>query len=61
VPFDDPGQLAKQLIDVLREPDQFAALRRAARSTVIERFNLSDCLKRQMALIDVVASGVIAA
>jgi len=61
VPFDDPVQLAKQLIDVLREPDQFAALRHAARSTVIERFDLSDCLKRQMALVDAVARGVIAA
>jgi len=61
VPFEDREELARQLIEVLRKPDKYSALRNAARATVIKRFELSECLKRQIALLDALANGVIAA
>jgi len=61
VTFSDSQQLAKQLIDVLNKPEQFNQLRKAARETIIQHFELASCLKHQLALVDAVASGVIAA
>jgi len=61
VPFNDPDQLATQIIKVLSMPKKFSPLRKAARQTVIKHFELSDCLKQQIALIDAVADGSIAA
>jgi len=60
VPFNNTDQLAKQLIEVLSKPENYAPLRKEARRTVTDHFELSDCLRRQIALIDAVASGVIA-
>jgi glycosyltransferase involved in cell wall biosynthesis len=61
VPFADAEQLANQLIEVLSHPDHYTALRQAARATVQQRFELQSCLGRQLALLDAVASGAIAA
>ena len=61
VPFSNSEALAQQLINVLSQPHHFSHLREAARRTVIERYELQGCLNRQIALIDAIASGAIAA
>ena len=61
VPFADAEQLAQQLIAALIQPEQFKPLRQAARTTVVDRYELQSCIRRQLALIDAVASGAIAA
>jgi glycosyltransferase involved in cell wall biosynthesis len=60
VPFSNSAALAQQLVEVLSKPNQYNHLREAARQTVVNRYELQACLKRQIALIDAVASGAIA-
>lgn len=43
--------LADKVAQILRAPDEFSPLRRAARRTVETRYALADCLPRQVALI----------
>jgi glycosyltransferase involved in cell wall biosynthesis len=61
VPFADGDQLAQQLITALSQPERFQTLRQAARATVVERYELQHCLRSQIALLDAVATGAIAA
>ncbi|MCI3952206.1 MAG: glycosyl transferase group 1 [Burkholderiales bacterium] len=52
VDFFDVGALAEMVADALARPKHYAALRKAARRTVIERYDLkSTCLPQQIALI----------
>lgn len=51
VPFFQPDLIASRIIEALSDPQRFAGLRKAARETVIERYELADCLKRQTQLI----------
>ncbi|MGY0714098.1 glycosyltransferase family 4 protein [Azospirillum argentinense] len=53
--FFSPEDIAAKTIAVLEEPDSFAPLARAARETAVERFDLSHCLERQIALIRAMA------
>ena len=58
VDFHDPGALAATLIDVLERPEAGRGLRRAARDTVLERYDLrSQCLPRWLDIIEQVAGG----
>jgi len=58
VDFFDPDALAVRLIEACRHPDRFADVRRAARRTIIERFDRgSVCLPAWRNLIDQVLSG----
>ena len=53
VDFFDVGGLAETVTDALARPKHYAALRKAARQTVIERYDLkSICLPQQIALIE---------
>jgi glycosyltransferase involved in cell wall biosynthesis len=58
VPFHAPEALAATVAEALEAPDRFVPLRRAARRTVLERYDLkSVCLPQQIALFDAVAAG----
>jgi glycosyltransferase involved in cell wall biosynthesis len=58
VDFHDPMDLAATLIGVLERPEGTASLRRAARDTILERYDLqSRCLPKWLDIIDRVAGG----
>lgn len=53
LPFFDVDALSETLIDALRRPNAFQGMRRAARRTVVERFNRNHaCLPAWLRLID---------
>jgi glycosyltransferase involved in cell wall biosynthesis len=52
VDFFDPAEIAATVTDALKRPEHFRDIRRAARQTVIDRYDLTRvCLPRQLALI----------
>ncbi|WP_454021021.1 glycosyltransferase family 4 protein [Azospirillum sp. Marseille-Q6669] len=53
--FFSPDDIAGKAVAVLEDPGAFAPLARAARETAVERFDLSHCLERQIALIRAMA------
>ncbi|NUB13340.1 glycosyltransferase [Azospirillum brasilense] len=53
--FFSPDDIAAKAVAVLQDPGAFAPLARAARETAVERFDLSHCLERQIALIRAMA------
>jgi hypothetical protein len=55
VSFHDPAALARRVIEALAARDALAPLRAAARRTVIDRFERTDCLRRQVALLSALA------
>jgi glycosyltransferase involved in cell wall biosynthesis len=58
VDFFSPPRIAAAVDRVLSRPDRMADIRRRARETVIERYDLRTvCLSRHVALVDAVASG----
>ncbi len=58
VPFHDVAKLAATVVDALANPDRYVPLRRAARRTLLQRYDLhSVCLPQQVALFDAVAAG----
>jgi glycosyltransferase involved in cell wall biosynthesis len=53
VDFFDVDGLAASVVDALREPAAYAAMRTAARQTVVQRYDLdSVCLPRACALFE---------
>lgn len=58
--FDHPG-LADLICEVLDQPRPFQAMRRAARETVLERFDAEKNMARQMALLCLLRSGIMPA
>ncbi len=58
VDFFSPQAIADAIDRVLSHPDRMADIRRRARQTVIERYDLGGvCLPRHVALVDAVAAG----
>jgi glycosyltransferase involved in cell wall biosynthesis len=58
LPFFDPQRLADAAVDALANPDRLVPLRKAARRTMLERFDLhAVCLPKQVALFDAVLEG----
>lgn len=57
VDFFDSHALATRMAEALARPERFVPLREAARRTVLERYALSECLPRQLALARAVAQG----
>jgi glycosyltransferase involved in cell wall biosynthesis len=57
VDFFDSDALATRMAEALAQPERFVPLREAARRTVLERYALSECLPRQLALARAVAQG----
>mgnify|MGYP003346895099 CR=1 FL=1 len=57
VDFFDTTSLARTVVAVLSRPQQYSAMRRAARATVLERYDLlTHCLPKQVALVDRLAN-----
>ncbi|MGL5083494.1 MAG: glycosyltransferase family 4 protein [Microcoleaceae cyanobacterium] len=56
VDFFSPKQVADRVDEVLDHPDRMAELRKRARETVLERYNLSALLSQQLQLITEVAN-----
>ena len=58
VDFFDPTAIADAVTAVLTHPDRMAAMRRAARQTAIDRFDLkTKCLPQVMQLFDDLVAG----
>ena len=57
VDFFDSAALADRLVDALARRESLAAVRAAARETVMERYDLAVCLPRQIALIKTLMAG----
>ncbi|WP_137125983.1 glycosyltransferase family 4 protein [Roseomonas sp. HF4] len=58
LPFFDHARLADAVVDALANPDRHMPLRKAARRTMLERFDLHGiCLPKQVALFDAVLEG----
>jgi len=60
-PFADIEQLSHRIIETLSKPDEYLDLRKAARATIVKKYDLKNCLEQQISIIDAVAKGVIAA
>lgn len=57
VDFFDFAGLADRLVDALARRKSLAAMRAAARETVMKRYDLAICLPRQIALIEALTAG----
>lgn len=54
--FFDTGRIADRVEEALGRPDRHAALRRAARTTILERYDLRRLLPRQLELVQGLAA-----
>ena len=59
VDFFSPQQVAEAVAALLADRKLARRLGQAARETVLSRFRLASCVQRQLALMDLVASGAI--
>lgn len=59
VDFFAPKQIAESISELLNNRTLAKELGQAARETVIKRFNLSNCVEKQLALMGLVASGAL--
>ena len=58
LPFFDAARMADAVVDALANPDRYVPLRKAARRTMLERFDLhAVCLPKQVRLFDAVLEG----
>lgn len=57
VDFFSSKQIAERINEVLSHKDQMAHIRRAARETILERYELNNCLKKHIKLIRTLAGG----
>jgi glycosyltransferase involved in cell wall biosynthesis len=58
LPFFDPARMAEAVVDALANPDRYVPLRKAARRTMLEQFDLhAVCLPKQVRLFDAVLEG----
>jgi glycosyltransferase involved in cell wall biosynthesis len=58
VPFYDSAALAETVVEALAHPDRYEPIRKAARRTLLERYDLKTiCLPQQIKLFDAVLEG----
>ncbi|MEX0807580.1 MAG: glycosyltransferase family 4 protein [Dongiaceae bacterium] len=57
VDFFSPSQLADRIEEALDHRDRYAALRKAARETIVERYALNDLLPKHVKLLEDLAAG----
>jgi len=57
VDFFSPDEIAATVIRALEAPEKYREMRRAARETIIQQYDLRQCLPRHLALISTVAAG----
>ncbi|QLH73894.1 glycosyltransferase [Rhodopseudomonas palustris] len=52
VPFFDAGELARRVVDVLADPEQYEAMRKVAREYIVANFDLQTvCLPKMLSLV----------
>jgi glycosyltransferase involved in cell wall biosynthesis len=56
VDFFDSDQLAEAIVELLNNRNLAKKLGQQARNTVLQRFELNNCVQRQLALMDLVAN-----
>ena len=59
VDFFSPGDLAAAIAELLTNRERARQLGAAARATVLQRYRLETCVQRQLALMDMVANGIL--
>jgi len=59
VDFFRPADLSAAVADLLSNRDRARSLAEKARETILARYSLERCVPRQLALMDLVASGAI--
>jgi glycosyltransferase involved in cell wall biosynthesis len=59
VDFFKPADLASAIVDLARNRDNAKMLGEAARQTILQKYSLEICVPRQLALMDLVASGAL--
>ena len=59
VPFHNSKQLANQIIEALNDKDHNMKLRTNARKTIINNYNLDDCLVNQLNLINKITDSIV--
>ena len=57
--FFNPGDLAQSVCTLLADRTLAQKLGHAARATIMQKYSLKSCLPRQLALIEMVASGAL--
>lgn len=57
--FFQPNQLAQQVAKLIDDPELAQALGQQARQHIEERYNLTRCLPQQLALVELVANGIL--
>ena len=60
VDFFSPSQLAKAVEDLIANPQEARSIGANARTTILENYSLSQCVPRQLALMNLVASRALA-
>jgi len=59
VPFQDSSKLSSELISALSKPEKYRTIRENARNTIVNDFDLLDCTRKLLSLIDAIASGAV--
>ncbi len=59
VDFHSPDDVAEKIVRLLEATDDNAAMRRAARDTVVKRFALADVMPLQVRLVEEIAQGLV--
>lgn len=57
VEFSSHEEIARAVIDALATPEKYRDIRRAARNTVLEKYELRSCLSQHLRLIEAVVAG----
>lgn len=59
VNFHSPDKLAEKIIDALAKPEKYLHIRKNARITIKDKYELKGCIVKQLSLIDAVANKAI--
>lgn len=57
VDFFSPEEIAKKAVDALNNPEKYASMRKAARQTILEGYDIKHMLPQQISLIEQLAAG----
>ncbi len=57
VDFFSPQEIAEKAVDVLNNPEKYDSMRKAARQTILDRYDLKKLLPKQISLIEQLAAG----
>ena len=52
IEFNDHEMLSEQIIDALKSPNKYNEVRISARKSIIEKYSLDQCIKKQIKLVE---------